>query len=67
MTIYVFDAHGRIEERDDTFALPEGVNMAVFGMPGAAIAEEIPDEIYENRVALYDDPIALFSPWVLTL
>ena len=58
MTIYVFDAHGSIEQRGDTFDLPQDVNMTVFGMPGAAIAEEIPDELYKNRVALFDDPVA---------
>lgn len=57
MTIYVFDAHGSIEERGDTFDLPMGVNTAVFGLPGAAIAESIPDKIYANRVALFGDPI----------
>ncbi len=61
MTIYVFDAHGSIEQRSDTFALPEGVNLVVFGLPGAAIAEQIPDKIYTNRVALFDDPIAFIS------
>ena len=61
MTVYVFDAHGSIETRNDHFDLPQGVNLVVFGLPGAAIAEQIPDKIYGQRVALFDDPLAVIS------
>jgi hypothetical protein len=61
MTIYVFDAHGSIESRSDTFNLPANVSLAVFGLPGAATAEAIPDKIYSERVALYADPFAFIQ------
>jgi hypothetical protein len=61
MPIYVFDAHGSIESRHDKFDLPNGVNLVVFGLPGAAISEKIPNAIYSQRVALFDNPIAFIS------
>lgn len=61
MTVYVFDAHGSIESRDDKFSIPDGVTLVIFGLPSAAIAEEIPDEIYRERHRLYNDPAAFIS------